>query len=207
MHLLQGYHFWEWFSAHQSNYLQIGDRDEDEADELLNELLLQLHRYCDQLYFKIGGLDPETNEFIITAEGNPEYFDLAEDLVQMAPKIKGWKFIPLSPPDEELEEIIYYDGLELKPENIWFIPLDNKEEPHKFGVRICLEEYEAAEDEKFFHAVNYLLEKMLGEKGNALDIQYMEVGNLPADTDEGTLLRLEDLPSYIDYRKTQVELN
>ena len=207
LHLLNGYHFWEWFSAHHSNYLQIGERDEEEADELLNELLQHLHRYCDQLYFKIGGLDPETNEFIITAEGNPEFFNMAEDLVQMAPKIKGWKFIALSPPDEELEEIIYYDGLELKPENIWFIPLDNKEEPHKFGIRICLEEYNAAEDEKFFYALNYLLEKMLGEKGNALDIQYMEVSNLPAGTDEGTLLRLEDLPSYIDYRKTQVELN
>jgi hypothetical protein len=207
LHLLNGYHFWEWFSTHHSNYLQLDDRDEDEIDQLLNELLQRLHQYCDQLYFKIGAKDTAIKEFIITAEGNAEYFDKAEDLVRMAPKLKGWKIIALSPPDEEMDEIINYDGLELNPETIWFIPLDNKSEPHKFGIRVCLDEYDPAEDEKFFYAVNYILEKLLGEKGNALDIQYMEVSNLPTEPDDGVLFSLEDLPSYIDFRKTQVELN
>ena len=106
-----------------------------------------------------------------------------------------------------MEETIEYEGLELHPENIWFIPLDSKEEPHKFGVRIYLENYDEAEDEKFFSAVNYLLEKLLGEKDNALIIQYMEVSGIPAPTQEGELFPLEDLPSYIDFWKTQVELN
>lgn len=207
MHLVHGIRFWEWFSAQHSAYLQIDDKDDDEVDYLLNELLLHLHRYCDKLYFKIGGPDPAIKEFIITAEGNPEFFEKAEDLVQLAPKLKGWKIIALSPPVEELEETISYDGLELHTGNIWFIPLDSKEEPHKFGVRICLENYEAEEDDKFFYAVNYLLEKLLGEKDNALIIQYMEVGKLPEAPEEDGLFHLEDLPSYIDFWKTQVELN
>ena len=207
MHLLHGYRFWEWFSAHHSDYLLIDDAEEDKTDYLLNELLQHLHRYCDQLYFKIGGPDPDIKEFIITAEGNAEYFEKAEDLVQMAPKIKGWKIIALSPPAEEMEETIYFDGLELQTGNIWFIPLDSKEEPHKFGIRVCLENYDPAEDDKFFYAVNYLLEKLLGEKDNSLIIQYMEVSNLPADPEDGTIFPLEDLLSYIDFWKTQVELN
>lgn len=207
MHLLNGYHFWEWFSSHHSNYLRFDDKEENEIDYLLNELLERLHQYCDQLYFKIGARDVDVKEFIITAEGNVEYFEKAEDLVNMAPKLKQWQIIALSPPEDDLDEIISYDGLELNPANIWFIPLDNKSEPHKFGIRVCLHEYDPSEDEKFFYAINYLLEKLLGEKANALDIQYMEVSNLPVDAGEGTLLLLEDLPSYIDFRKTQVELN
>ena len=207
MHLLYGIRFWEWFSTHHAAYLQIDDKEDDEVDYLLNELLQHLHQYCDKLYFKIGGPDPAIKEFIITAEGNPEFFEKAEDLVQMAPKLKGWKIIALSPPDEELEETINYDGIELHTENIWFIPLDSKEEPHKFGIKVCLENYDEAEDEKFFYAVNYLLEKLLGEKDNALIIQYMEVAKLPEAPEDGELFNLEDLPSYIDFWKTQVELN
>lgn len=207
MYLLEGIRFWEWFSAHHSAYLQIDDKDDDEIDYLLNELLQHLHAYCDKLYFKIGGPDPAIKEFIITAEGDPEFFDKAEDLVQIAPRLKGWKLIALSPPAEELEETIHYDGLELHIDDIWFIPLDSKEEPHKFGIRVCIGHFDPAEEEKYFYAVNYLLEKMLGEKDNALIIQYMEVSNLPATPEEDGLFRLEDLPSYIDFWKTQVELN
>ena len=207
MHLLYGIRFWEWFAAHHSDYLLLDDAEEDKTDHLLNELLLHLHQYCDHLYFKIGGPDPAIKEFIITAEGDATYFDKAEDLVQMAPRLKGWKIIALSPPAEELEETIYYDGLELKLADIWFVPLDSREEPHKLGIRIYLDNYDPAEDDKFFYAVNYLLEKMLGEKDNALIIQYMEVSNLPDTPEEGALFHLEDLPSYIDFWKTQVELN
>ncbi|MBS1562946.1 MAG: hypothetical protein JST39_01100 [Bacteroidetes bacterium] len=207
MHLLHGIRFWEWFSTHHDAYLQIDDKDDEEIDVLLNDLLLHLHAYCDRLYFKIGGPDPGYKEFIITAEGNPEFFDKAEDLVRLAPRLKGWKIIALSPPADEMEETTHFDGIELHMDKIWFVPLDSKEEPHKFGIRVFLENYEEAEDEKFFYAVNYLLEKLLGEKDNALVIQYMEVSNLPATAGEGELFRLEDLPSYIDFWKTQVELN
>src|SRR5882724_4696799 len=106
MHLLNGYHFWEWFSAHHSNYLRFDDKEKDEIDYLLNELLERLHLYCDQLYFKIGARDVDVKEFIITAEGNVEYFEKAEDLVNMAPKLKQWQIIALSPPEDELDEII-----------------------------------------------------------------------------------------------------
>ena len=97
MQVLNGYRFWKWFAVHQTSYLHLDEKEHDEVEYLLNELLQQLHVYCDKLVFQIGGSEPEVKELIISAEGNAEYFGIVEELVFMAPKLQHWRFIALAP--------------------------------------------------------------------------------------------------------------
>src|SRR5882757_1304718 len=105
MQLLKGYQFWKWFSLNQASYQHLDNKEYDEVEYLLNELLQQLHAYCDKLVFQIGGKHSHIKELIISAEGNVEYFNVVEELVMMAPRLSTWTFIALAPATELVSAI------------------------------------------------------------------------------------------------------
>jgi hypothetical protein len=206
MQVLKGYQFWKWFASNQSSYFCIDEKEHDEIEYLLNEMLQQLHSYCDKLVFQIGGKHPSMKELIISAEGNVEYFDQAEALVFMAPRLTQWKFTALAPATE-LVSAIEYDGLEINPNNVWFSPIETREEPHLLGVCIYIDGFSADEEQRYYNAAYIVLESVLGERSTALDIHYMEVNTPPEDPEKEELFPVETLPAYIEMRRTQAELN
>ncbi|HEY4147667.1 MAG TPA: hypothetical protein VGM41_01995 [Chitinophagaceae bacterium] len=206
MQLVKGYQFWKWFAVNQSSYFDIDEKEHDEVQYLFRELLQQLHDYCNKLVFQIGGKDPHVKELIISAEGNAEYFDKAEHLVQMAPQLKRWKFIALAPPTESLSAI-EYDGLQVDPHDVWFAPIETREEPHLLGVRICIDGFSATDEHRYYSVAYVLLEAVLGERSTALDVHYLEVATLPSNPEKDELFPVETLPAYIEMRRSQAVLN
>ncbi len=206
MQVLKGYQFWKWFSVNQSNYFDIDEKEQDEVQYLFNELLQQLHGYCSKLVFQIGGKDPSVKELIISAEGNPEYFEKAEQLVYMAPRLKRWKFIALAPATESLSAI-EYDGLQVDPNNVWFSAIETREEPHLLGVCIYIDGFSANDEHRYYSIAYVILESVLGERSTALDIHYLEVAHLPANPNKDELFPVETLPAYIEMRRSQAVMN
>ena len=206
MQLLKGYRFWKWFAQNRSSYFHLDEKEHDEVEYLLNELLQQLHLYCDKLVFQIGGQQPGIKELIISAEGNAEYFDTVEKLVFMAPKLKKWKFIALAPATR-LVQAIEYDGLAIDPCNVWFSPIEAREEPHLLGVCIYINGFTEDEEQRYYNAAYVILESVLGERSTALDIHYMEVCPPPADPDKEDLFLVETLPAYIEMRRSMAVMN
>ena len=97
MQKLQAYHlfateFWNWFKENNTKFLNLNapGLSCEGREELLEEFLEQLNQYCEGLYFEIGGKHGETQELIITAEGDTEYFHKVDELITAAPAIDNW---------------------------------------------------------------------------------------------------------------------
>jgi hypothetical protein len=193
--------FWNWFKDNNKAYTFLNSVDEDAKEKLLNDLLEQLHKYCDSIYFEIGGYPNADQELIITAEGDKNYFDKVEALVNAAPKINGWTFIALKPPMPD-NFTSKWDDLELNTENMWFLPLSN-DKTQDLGIRVCFNNQDLIKDNETLTPLLYkMLDTILGEKSFALDIHYVDTDLLPDDPEEEGLYPILELPKYIEWHKS-----
>jgi len=194
--------FWNWFEKNNKNYLFLNQIDSQETkDKLLDEFLIQLHKYCDKLYFEVGGHPEDNNvELIITAEGNVEYFDKVENLVNAAPEIKDWTVIAFKPPMGKGFRT-NYGGKIFDPSKIIFIPLNNEEIPNGVGLQVCFSDYNDDERNIFITGTYIAIDCLIGEKSASLDIDYLDVVMTPEDIGKYDFRHLEDIKEYIDEKK------
>jgi hypothetical protein len=195
--------FWDWFRINNKSYLFLNQVDEEVKEELLDKCLVQLHQYCDGLFFEIGGLPGESQELIITAEGDEDYFDKVEHLINAAPQVSGWTFIAFKPPIQG-DFSSQWNDLELKTEYMWFLPLAN-EENTDLGIRVFLKNHDLIKaNETLIPLVYKMLDTILGEKSFASDLHYVDTDLLPDDPEEEGLYRILELPEYIEWHKSQI---
>jgi len=194
--------FWNWFKENNSKYFYLNQiSDTDKKEKLLNHFLEQLHQYCDGLFFEIGGVPNESQELIISAEGDKNYFHNVEELVAYAPKINDWQIIAFKPP-MGIDFIAEYEGVKLNPKETWFLPLTTDSDPKIFGIKVCFEHYTKKKHNQFLNGAYQILDVILGEKSNTLDIQHVEVDKLPQKPEDEGLIELSDLQNYIEWRKS-----
>jgi len=171
---------------------------------LLDNFLEQLHNYCDKIYFEIGGFPDEDQELIITAEGDKDYFDKVEHLINNAPKITGWNFIAFKPPMPDHFKS-KWDDLELDTEDMWFLPLSN-EKKQGLGIRVYFHNQDLIKDNETLTPLLYkMLDTIIGEKSFALDIHYVDTDLLPNDPKVEGLYPILELPQYIKWHKSQAK--
>ena len=103
--------------------------------------------------------------------------------------------------------MIEYEGLHLSSDQLWFGPMESREEPHLFGIEGYFKDYDPAREGVYFTAASQMVDIILGEKASTLDLQYLQVGQLPDTYDAYAILELEDLTAYIEMWKEQVTLN
>ena len=198
--------FWDWFKANNARFQNLNDPElsDDTKEELLDEFLEHLYKYCDGLYFEIGGEHGKEQELIITADGDTEYFHKVEELIDAAPAIDNWIYAAFIQPGD-LPQTTIYEDVELKPFEIYFLPLDNKNQPTSIGLRVCLPNYELVKDSEWLTAAVYkVLDHVLGEKVFALDIDYIEIEDLPDNPEEKGMMELADLPRFIKWKKAKL---
>ena len=199
--------FWNWFKANSKSLADINNPslEEDEKEKILDELLDNLHTYCDKLYFNIGGEYGGRQELTITAEGKTDYFDAVEELIKEAPELEGWSFIAFMQPGD-LDYVCVFEDVELRPSEMWFLPLDNKNKPKSIGLRICLPNYELVKDSDWLTAAVFkVLDTVLGEKTLALDINYVDVKPMPdGKPEDNGLIELTDLLAFVNWKKKKL---
>ncbi|RFZ81683.1 hypothetical protein DYU05_17820 [Mucilaginibacter terrenus] len=193
--------FWDWFKENEAKYFFLNQiNDDDEKERLLDIFLSHLHEYCDHLFFEVGGHPHEKQDLIITADGDTDFFDLVETLVKQAPVLEYWNVIAFKPAREDFT--VGYNGIELNPKDMWFIPLNSKNS-QKIGLKILIENYASSNKEDFLTASYLVLDNMLGEKSNAQDIGYVEIENLPSFPEREELIELVKLSRYIKWKKSK----
>lgn len=192
--------FWNWFKDNNKAYLFLDSVDEDVKEKLIDNFEAELHKYCDKIFFEIGGLPNEDQEIIITAEGNKDYFDKVEQLINAAPKIDHWNFIAFKPsiPGQFKSK---WDDLELDTKDMWFLPLNNNKSSD-LGIRIYLKNHDLIKDnETLTPLLHKMLDTIVGEKTFALDIAYVDTEQQPDDPKGKDMYPILELPAYIKWHK------
>lgn len=193
--------FWDWFNENNARYLFIHEVEPHLQQKFLSELADKLHAYNRNLFFLVGGHPNEDMELVITAEGNKKYFDNVSELVSAAPEIARWKVIAFKPP-MGCDFKIDYQGLTFDPKEIWFMSMENPDEPNDIGIQVCYNNYEQEKENEFLGGTFLILDIVLGEKSSALDLHHIEVGPLPENPLEEGFLPLSSLKQYIESRKS-----
>jgi hypothetical protein len=155
--------FWSWFNKNNKKFINIMEEDRAKRDELIDEILENLHKYCGNIWIQVGGDSKEYTELIFTVEGNSNYYQKVKDLIADAPSIEGWKAIGLVPPMEI--EGINYDDLEIAVTDLAYRPILNFEDVNAISLSIFVKDYESKNCYPCFEtAVHKLLDLILGEE-------------------------------------------
>lgn len=195
--------FWQWFKENNTAYTFLSTVEADVKEKLLDNFLVQLHGYCDQLYFEIGGYPDHASELIITAGGKADYFYKVEELINQAPSLPQWTFIALKPPMEGHFKS-RWNSLELNTEDMWFLPL-SKAGSKDLGIRVFVKNYESIKNSKDLMPLLYMMiATIVGERSAALDIKHIDASLLPEMPSQKGIHPISKLPAFLAYYKSRV---
>jgi hypothetical protein len=198
--------FWNWFQDNNKTIQNLINETPKNQKHLSFWINKNLKYYCKEIDFMI--IFPKKNntksELIITANGNPEYFNQVIDLVDNAPQLKNWKFTAFIQPTERINKIM--DGLDepfifqeitLKASELKFLTLDYHEKTQKFDIIVFLKNHNLYCDTKTLEqAIFIILQDLLGENSLFQNINFVQLAQIPDDNDE--LIHLYDLQLFID---------
>jgi hypothetical protein len=187
--------FWQWFADHQPEFNSLSN-PEDPFWDIAVELIKKIDG---RLWFELSEAGSAAREFIVTAEGHVEAFPIVETLVSLAPRIEGWVFVALKPP-MGFEFTTRYEDTLFEPRRMWFLPLNSPSQPQNLGMRIGIQGLASMDETSAHNAVLVILDTALGERSAALDIQYTEVSELPANPESLGYIELPELADYIAWR-------
>lgn len=165
------------------------DIPKEELEKYFGKLNYLLYEYNKDLGVIIKN-GKTKSELIITAKGNPYLFKDVELLVHYAPTIKPWIITAFLQPVGDIDAFekgtdkpLEYFGISLNISQMYFIPLENSDNPNRLGLRIYLKNYIVHKDNpRLKEAVYTIIEHLVGEKAFANDINFIELVQLTTDT-------------------------
>jgi hypothetical protein len=174
----------------------------------LNDLLCLYNKDLDVI-IKNG---KHKSELIISANGNPYLFKEVELLVYYAPTVERWKITAFLQPEQNTDKYengtdkpIQYYGINLKISEMYFLPLENLENPNHLGIRVYLKNYILHKSNpRLREAVYTHIEHLVGEKAFANNINFIDLAQLTADTTELQPIELYFLNDYIREFKNEI---
>lgn len=185
--------FWAWFRSNIDKFEALVDSDDPFWDDALGQLQL-IHS---DLWFELSAPSEAGREFVVTAQGNAELFPLVDTLVALAPPTTGWKFIALKPPSG-FDFSLTYEGVRFDPAGMWFMPLSSSRTTG-VGLRIGVPDLTPGSERQAEAAALVILDTAIGERSAALDIQHVELCDLPPDPDAAGFLPLTDLAAFLAF--------
>ena len=198
--------FWNWFQDNNQTIKNLKNETLINQKQICNKLAKQLGYYSKDLDFMIvfPKKENQKTELIITANGNPDYFNQVEELINNAPVLKHWKFTAFIQPSANIDEIIkgldepyIFQELTIKTSEIKFLPLHYDGKIKKLDIIIYLKNYTINCNTKTWQQIIYIiLQDVLGEKALYQNINLVQLAQLSNATEE--LIELYELQFYID---------
>ncbi|MBR5832779.1 MAG: hypothetical protein IKY79_09255 [Bacteroidales bacterium] len=193
--------FWEWFEANNERLTMLSEYTAEEKRKLFDELQAALDEYCQGLTFEIGDQTKNGRQLVISADGDVELFRHVVELVENAPDLDWWEFIPFKQPNgNDLK--VYFGKFSYETKKMYFQQLENEEEPDILGIRVAVDGV-VTDDEDFLVGVYVTLEAMIGEFDCATLLGYLEAIPVPANPAKEGFRPLTDFPDFIEWFKAE----
>lgn len=201
MDLRKANQFWSWFEANNAKYLFLNEMTSDVKERAIKTFQTELHQYCQSVYFLIGNETIDRKkELIITAEGNKDYFNHVEFLIDHAPELKRWELLKFKPPmGSGFKAVI--QNREFDPRVTRCLLLEDENNPETIGLRMYYNDFNMTYKRNFAYGTYVMLDMLLGEKSATLDIDHLEIVKTPDNIDEMDYIYLDQIKKYIDIKK------
>ena len=198
--------FWNWFQDNNQTIKNLINETPKNQKYIAFWINKNLSYYCKEIDFMIVFPKKENSkaEFIIIANGNPNYFNQVITLVDNAPVLKSWKFTAFIQPTAEIDKIIngldepyIFQDVVLKISDLKFKPLQYNENNEKMDIIIFLKNYNLFCDTKTVRqAIYIILQDLLGEKIVYQKISLVQLAQMPQKNEE--LIEFYELQHYLD---------
>lgn len=198
--------FWNWFQDNNKTIQNLINEIPKNQKHICFWINKNLSYYCKEIDFII--VFPKNgntkSELIITANGNPEYFNQVIDLVDNAPQLKNWKFTAFIQPIEKIEEVMdeldkpyVFQDITLKASELKFMAINYEENIQKLDIIIFFKLFNIHCNNKTLNqAIYIILQDLLGEKSLYQNINLIHLAQMPDNAEQ--LVYLHDLQSFID---------
>lgn len=198
--------FWNWVQYNEATLRNLINEKPKIQKLFLYWLDKNLHYYSEGLECII--IFPKRNnkpmQMIISANGNPDYFEAVTKLVEKAPKLKNWQFIPFIQPSSDIDEMeagldkpYVFKDITLKASDIKFEALQF-ENCKKIDMIVYLKNYTVhCNNKNLLEVVYIIIQDIIGEKSLFENINFVELAQIP-EQENDELIYLYDLQYYLD---------
>ncbi|RYE45881.1 MAG: hypothetical protein EOP48_21975 [Sphingobacteriales bacterium] len=199
--------FWNWFYCNEITLRTLRDQKPQLQKVFIYWLDRHLHNYCEGLDCIIM-FPEEPNDklkLIISANGNPEYFDHVITLAEHAPQFKYWKIVPFIQPSTDINKMevgldkpYVFKDIILKASDLKFMPLEYEDET-KIDMIVYLKDFTVhCNNKNLLQVVFIIMQDLLGEKSLFQNINFVELAQMPEDG-QLELIHLYELELYLSH--------
>lgn len=193
--------FWNWFQKNEKTFFNIVKSNTNIEAEFFNKIAPKLDELKDGYWYLTGMMDDNTVELIITVDGYPKNIAFAEELIQEAPQIKGWKFTALKPA-QNIENVgIQFGGYKFNSENLFFFPNQNPNYPDEISISFVHNDFSNDNKSEISNGIYIFLDNYLGELDFLENIDQLEFVRKEDANQE--LIPIPKLKEYINWRQKE----
>lgn len=198
--------FWDWIHYNEQTLRNLRNEKPAVQKMFIYWLDKHLHNYCEQLesILMFPANENEPTQLVISASGNPEYFDQVTTLIESAPKLRNWKFVAFIQSSQNIDEMeagldkpYVFKDIELKASELKFMPFQY-EDVRKIDMIVYLKNFTVhCSNKNLLHVVFIIMQDLIGEKSLFENINFVELAQMPEE-ESNELIYLYDLQLYLD---------
>lgn len=167
--------FWEWFKNYEKTFSNIVKNQGDIEKGFFNKVSPKLDQLHDGFFFLTGMCDENTVELVITVEGVVKNIVFAEELINAAPKLNGWRFTALKPAADIRGMGIEMGGYRFSKETLSFYTNDSEHNPDEISLTVVNQDLNEKAKKMLINGTYIFLDNYLGELNFVTTIDHLNV--------------------------------
>jgi hypothetical protein len=189
--------FWSWFAENENRFRDFNDNSL--SDKHLTEILNNAKQIADGLAVELEPPKDGVINLTVSADGDINLFPIVQQIVDKAPKIKGWHFFAFRQriPEEKVKDIVLtVENHKLTPSKVMFYPIITKD---SLDIIIYTENVTEENRNQLGYGCLMLLDNILGEYDCVKKVRSFDFHPLPTDPSEVAELKpLTEITKYVD---------